>query len=280
MTRSAESPEIAVQRGDAPLIVSFPHTGTDIPPNFAERFISPARALDDTDWFIDRLYDFVSSLAATTIRTPLSRSIIDVNRDPSGHSLYPGRQTTDLCPTTTFNGRPLYHSGRGPDEAEIAQRRTLYFAPYHAALRTEIERLRSRHPRIVLYDCHSIRSQIPRLFSGTLPNFNIGTNDGASCAGELTAAVERLCDASSFSRITNGRFKGGYITRHYGDPRGGIHVLQMELAIRGYMVEPARDTIPAGLDSAYAAKMRAVLAEIVATCVNFAEKPESIRGTS
>jgi N-formylglutamate deformylase len=143
--------------------------------------------------------------------------------------------------------------------------------PYHAALQAEITRLRSRHPQIAL--CDSIRSEIPRLFSGTLPNFNIGTNGGASCAGELATAIERL-DVSSFSRVTNGRFKGGYITRHYGNPANGIHAVQMELAIRGYMAEPASDTIPPGLDDAYAAGMRTVLKNILATCVGFAEAAE------
>lgn len=270
VTVTAAAAEIQVARGDAPLIVSLPHTGTDIPAGLADRFVSRERALDDTDWFIDRLYDLAGDLGGTTVRTPVSRSIINVNRDPTGRSLYPGQATTDLCPTTTFDGRPLYGDGT-PDPAEIARRRAAYFDPYHAALAAEIARLRSRFPRIVLYDCHSIRSVVPRLFDGTLPNFNIGTNSGASCAPELTARIERLCDASSFSRVTDGRFKGGFITRRYGDPAADVHAVQMELAIRGYMEEPDRDRIPAGLDPGGAAPMRAILKDILATCIGFAQ---------
>lgn len=270
MPISVEETAVEVKRGDAPLIVSFPHTGTEIPWVFASLFVSRERALDDTDWFIDRLYDFADGLSATTIRTPVSRSIIDVNRDPSGRSLYPGQATTELCPTTTFDGRPLYRTD-GPDEAEISRRREKFFTPYHSVLQAEIARLRARHPQIVLYDCHSIRSQIPRLFSGALPDFNIGTNGGTSCTGEIATEIERICDGSSFSRVTNGRFKGGYITRRYGSPADGVHAVQMELAIRGYMAEPARDTIPAGLDDSYAARMRTVLKDILAACIGFAK---------
>jgi len=262
---------IEIERGEAPLLVSLPHTGTEIPAAFASRFVSRERALDDTDWFIDALYDFAVALGATTVRTPVSRSIIDVNRDPSGQSLYPGQATTELCPTTTFDGRPLYRIGAGLDPAEIARRRVDYFDPYHAALAAELARLRTLHPRVVLYDCHSIRSAIPRLFEGTLPNFNIGTNGGASCAPELTGAIEAICDASGFTRVTNGRFKGGYITRHYADPERGVHAVQMELAIRGYMDEPEKDVIPPRFDPDRAAPIRAVLSDILVACLAFAE---------
>ena len=265
------SAAIEIERGEAPLLVSLPHTGTEIPRTFAGRFVSRERALDDTDWFVDALYDFAVALGGTTVRTPVSRSVIDVNRDPSGQSLYPGQATTELCPTTTFDGRPLYRDGAGPDAAEIARRRADYFDPYHAALAAEIARLRARHACVVLYDCHSIRSEVPRLFEGTLPNFNIGTNGGTSCAPALTGAIEALCDASGFSRVTNGRFKGGYITRHYGQPSRGVHGVQMELAIRGYMDEPDKDVIPSRFDPERAAPMRKALSEILVACLAFAE---------
>ncbi len=260
---------MGIKAGTAPLIVSLPHTGTDIPAELAGQFVSRERALDDTDWFIDQLYDFAGELDATVVRTPVSRSAIDVNRDPSGQSLYPGQATTGLCPVTTFDGRPLYRSAP-PDEAEVARRRAAYFDPYHAALALEIERLLSLYRTIVIYDCHSIRSEIPRLFAGTLPHLNIGTNDGASCAPALTAGIEAICDRSPFSRVTNGRFKGGYITRHYGNPARGVHAVQMELAIRGYMAEPARDVIPPLFDPERAAPMRAVLGDVLASCIDFA----------
>lgn len=229
---------LTVRRGDAPLIVSFPHTGADIPTQYESRLLTLWIARKDADWWIDRLYDFAVDLGATTVHTSVSRSVIDVNRDPSGISLYPGQQTTGLCPTTTFDGEPLYKAGAEPDPREVTERRVHYFDPYHAALEEEIARLRKLHKNVVLYDCHSIRSIIPRLFEGELPHFNIGSNSGASCDPALTAAVEANCARTSFSHITNGRFTGGWITRRHGAPKHGVHSIQMELAFRGYMREP------------------------------------------
>jgi formiminoglutamase len=264
---------LTVTRGEAPLIVSMPHTGTDIPADYERRFVSPWRARKDADWWVERLYDFAGDLGATVIRTGLSRSIIDVNRDPSGVSLYPGQATTELCPTTTFDGEPLYRPGAEPDEAEIAQRKAAFFDPYHAALHEEIERLRARHAAIVLYDCHSIRSVIPRLFDGELPHFNIGTNGGASCDPSLAAAIEARCAETGFGRVLNGRFKGGYITRRYGRPAAGVHAAQMELACRGYMRETPGPVDEAGwpspFDGEYAAPMRAALIRILEACLDF-----------
>jgi formiminoglutamase len=236
---------VQIHRGEAPLVVSLPHTGTDIPPELAARFVSPWLARKDADWWVDQLYGFARDLGATTVRTPISRSVIDVNRDPSGASLYPGQATTELCPTTTFDGEPLYREGQAPDVGEVARRRETWFEPYHAALQAELDRLRSLHGRVVLYEAHSIRSRVPRLFDGELPNFNIGTNSGASCDPALTAAVEAACDASSFSRVTNGRFKGGWTTRRYGQPQAGVHAIQIELACRGYIDEPREEPTPA-----------------------------------
>ncbi len=265
---------LEVHRGDAPLVISFPHTGTLIPLEIEKRLTSPWLARKDADWWIDRLYGFARELGATTVRTAISRTVIDVNRDPSGVSLYPGQATTELCPTTTFDGEPLY-AGDGPDEAEVARRRATYFEPYHAALQAELARLRTDHGRVVLYEAHSIRSLVPRLFEGELPNFNLGTNSGASCDGALTAAVEAACDASGYSRVTNGRFKGGWTTRHYGQPQTGIHALQMELACRGYMDDPATPPTPASWPAPYsdaqAAPMRAALTDVLKACLAFAK---------
>ena len=273
---TASHPEwLEVREGAAPLIVAFPHTGVDIPDDIAPGLASLWRAREDTDWWIDRLYDFAGSNGATTVRTGISRTVIDVNRDPSGASLYPGQATTDLCPLTTFDGEALYQPGRKPDSDEIARRRALYFEPYHQALATQIERLRERGT-VVLYDAHSIRSRIPRLFDGQLPQFNIGTNDGTSCAGRLTLAVEAACDASGLTRVTNGRFKGGWTTRHYGAPGRGIHAIQMELACRGYMDEPAEpptaETWPTPSGAA-AHSMRAILRHVLGACLAFATQP-------
>ncbi|WP_336961705.1 N-formylglutamate deformylase [Sphingobium aquiterrae] len=257
--------------GDAPLIVAFPHSGTGLA-DVADQFRSPWLARRDADWWVDRLYGFARDLGATTVRTAISRSVIDVNRDPSGASLYPGQATTELCPTTSFDGDPLY-AGDGPDAAEIARRRATWFDPYHTALAGEIARLRVRHPRVVLYDAHSIRSHVPRLFDGDLPQFNIGTNNGATCDPALAAAVEALCAASGRSHVLNGRFRGGWTTRHYGQPERGIHAIQMELAIRGYMDEPdAPDEAswPPAFDPARAAGIAPILTDIMKACIAFA----------
>jgi N-formylglutamate deformylase len=262
---------LEVHRGAAPLIVAFPHTGTDIPPGIA--FASPWLATKDADWWIDRLYDFAAGLGATTIRTRLSRSVIDVNRDPSGASLYPGMATTELCPTTTFDGEPL----QNPDAEEIARRRALYFDPYHAAIEDEIARLRASHNNVVLYDAHSIRSHVPRLFDGELPQFNIGTNGGTTCAPALARAVEAACAATPWSQVTDGRFKGGWTTRHYGRPEQGVHAIQMELACRGYVDEPAvfdEAHWPTPYTETRAAPMRAALTQVLHACLTFAGAPE------
>jgi N-formylglutamate deformylase len=265
---------LEVRRGSAPLIVTFPHTGTEIPPAIEAQLVSPWLARKDADWWIHRLYDFAEELGATTVRTAISRSVVDVNRDPSGASLYPGQATTELCPTTTFDGEPLYRDA-APRAGEIARRRADYFEPYHAALEAEIARLRQDHDKLVLYEAHSIRSRIPRLFDGDLPNFNLGTNSGESCSADLTAAVEAACDDTRYSRVTNGRFKGGWTTRHYGRPQAGVHAIQMELACRGYMDDPAKPPTPATWPSPYspvqAAPLRAVLIEILKACIAFAE---------
>jgi N-formylglutamate deformylase len=274
MIAAVQLPWLTLQQGSAPLLLCMPHTGMTIPPDIEARLVSPWLARKDTDWWIERLYAFASNLGASVVRTTVSRTVIDCNRDPSGASLYPGQATTELCPTTTFDGELLYRSGAAPEAVEIAARRSEYFEPYHRAIEEEIARLRSQHPHIVLYDCHSIRSAVPRLFTGTLPHFNIGTFAGASCAPELTSRIERLCDRAPFSRVTNGRFKGGYTTRHYGRPQQGVHAVQMELACRGYLREPQGEVDvanwPCPWDETVAAPLRAVLQQVLTACLAFA----------
>ena len=244
------------------------------PPAIEARLASASLARVDTDWWLERLYDFAAGLGATVVRTAISRTVIDVNRDPSGASLYPGRETTGLCPTTTFDGEALYRPGEEPDAAEIAERRARYFDPYHRALEAEIARLRASSPRLVLYDGHSIRSVIPRLFRGRLPHFNIGTNAGKSCAPELTRAFVAVGSRAPFSHVVDGRFRGGWITRHYGRPADGIHAIQIELAARAYLGdEPARtspDVWPVPYDPATAARARAVLDGLLRAAIAFA----------
>lgn len=265
---------LTLHRGDAPLIVSFPHTGIDLPAEVAGGFASPWRARRDADWWVHRLYAFASGLGATTLRTSVSRSVIDVNRDPSGASLYPGQATTGLCPLTTFDDEPLYRTGAEPDAADIEHRRAIWFAPYHAALTAEIARLRARHPAVVVYDAHSIRSRIPHLFDGELPQFNIGTNAGKSCAPALADAVERACRASDLPTVRDGRFKGGWSTRHHAAPADGVHAIQMELACRGYIDEPvvpSPDNWPTPWAADRAAPLQAVLRDVLAACLDFAK---------
>ena len=265
---------LTVARGDAPLVLSVPHTGIEIPPPHARHFVSTWLARKDTDWWVDRLYDFAAALGATIVRTAISRSIVDANRDPSGASLYPGQPTTELCPTTTFDGEHLYVTGGGPDAEEIASRREHFFDPYHAAIAAELARLRRGHPTVVLYDCHSIRSVVPRLFPGALPNFNIGSNGGITCSSALTSEIEALCDATGMTRVTNGRFRGGYTPRHYGRPAQGVHAIQMELACRSYLREPEgpldSHNWPPDYDETAAAPLRTALKSIVAACIRFA----------
>lgn len=268
----SEAGWLSIVRGDAPLLVSVPHTGNELGP-LEPRLVSPWLARKDADWHIERLYDFAGDLGATVVRTAISRTVIDVNRDPSGASLYPGQTTTELCPTTTFDGEPLYRSGQAPSAKEIAERRARWFEPYHAALKAEIARLRGRHVRIVLYDCHSIRSVIPRLFEGELPIFNLGTNGGTSADPSLAEIVGGIIAASGKPWIVNGRFKGGWITRAYGDPAGGVHALQMELACRGYMREPAEvgpDNWPSPYDAAIAEPSRQTLKTILQAALDWA----------
>ena len=256
---------VIVEHREAPLIVSIPHAGTDLL-GFEPAFVDPWFARKDADWRLDELYDFVAPLGATLLRTRLSRSIIDVNRDPSGASLYPGQATTELVPTTTFDGEPLYRPGLAPDAFEIAERRRLYFEPYHTALAGEIARLRQKHKRVALFDAHSIRSVIPRLFEGELPLFNLGTNSGASCSRGLRETVGALLAASGQTSVVDGRFKGGWITRAYGRPSEGVEALQLELACRAYMREPERpapENWPTPIDEKRGAQTRATIKRVL-----------------
>jgi N-formylglutamate deformylase len=264
---------LTVRQGRAPLLLSFPHTGTAIGSDLEARLVSPWLARKDADWWIDKLYAFALELDATIVHTALSRTVIDVNRDPSGMSLYPGQATTELCPTTSFDGEPLYRPGAELRAEEIAERRAAYFDPYQMALGQELTRLRGLHSQVVLYDCHSIRSLVPRLFDGVLPQFNIGTNSGASCDPVLTAAVEAICEPSGLGSVTNGRFKGGFITRHHAAPGQGIHAIQMELACRGYMREEpgpvSEGAWPTPYDEAFAAPIRSLLQRILDAALGF-----------
>ena len=236
-------------QGSLPLLVSVPHAGTELPPNIRDRLTGSARTLPDTDWFVDRLYDFARTMGASMIKANYSRYVIDLNRPPDDTSLYPGQAGTGLCPVTLFDGMPLYKEGCAPAQNEIAHRLSAYWFPYHDKIKAELARLLRMHGKVLLWDGHSIRRRVPRLFDGPLPDLNIGTADGKSCAPQLTEKVAYLArNQKSFSVVLNGRFKGGYITRHYGAPDAGIHTIQLEIAQDCYMDEteiPAYDKVRA-----------------------------------
>lgn len=258
-----------IYEGTCPLILSMPHGGQELMPGLEKRLTETGLGLSDTDWWIERLYDFGQDMGASRIRTRMSRYVIDVNRDPSGASLYPGQATTGLCPETTFDGEALYKAGDAPGQSEVAERRSKYFDPYHAALAAEIERVKARHGQVILYDCHSIRSLVPRLFDGELPTFNIGTNGGTACVPLLEELARNHCSAAEgYSTVVNGRFRGGWITRHYGRPEEGVHALQMELAQKAYMSESP----PWDYDPVKAKSLRAVLVPLLEAIVAWARE--------
>jgi N-formylglutamate deformylase len=279
MSDSLQHPDwLTVRRGRAPLLLSIPHAGTELV-EVRNEVKSVWLATLDTDWWVDRLYDFAAALDVTVVATSISRTVIDVNRDAESRNLYPGLASTELVPTTTFDGMPLYDTDRVPDAAEQDRRRQSYFDPYHAALRAELLRLKSLHGTVILYDAHSIRSRVPRLFDGILPQFNIGTFDGRSCAQRLADAVTAVCATSATGYVVNGRFKGGAITRTYGQPASGVHAIQMELACRGYMTEPAPPLTEANWPSPWsppqAAPLQRILRHVLDCCLAFAHRPNA-----
>ena len=252
-------------RGDSAVIVDVPHAGTFVPDWLAPRLSSAARPLPDTDWHVDKLYAFAHESGVTVMTATHSRYLVDLNRDPSGAALYAGADNTELCPTRTFANQPIYR-GDPLDGAEIAARRAAYFDPYHAQLAAEVERVRSRHGFAVLLDGHSIRSSVPRFFAGRLPDLNLGTADGSSCAASLQSNTERIvASARGFSHVVNGRFKGGYVTRHYGAPADNVHALQLEMAQACYMDEAP----PYRWDELRAGALVEVLRQLVGTLIGW-----------
>jgi N-formylglutamate deformylase len=250
---------VEIHRGTSPVILGFPHTGTDVPGQLWDRLNENGRILADTDWHVHRLYDGLLP-NATTVRATFHRYVIDANRDLSGASLYPGQNTTGLIPETDFDGKPIWREGSSPAANEYVDRLVGYDS-YHASLVAEIARVKAIHGVVVLYDCHSIRAHIPFLFDGRLPDFNIGTNDGKSCGKAIeSVAMEVARHASGFSSILNGRFKGGYTTRHYGNPATGVHAIQMELAQYTHL---ATESPPFAYDQAKADALRVHLRDIL-----------------
>jgi N-formylglutamate deformylase len=244
-----------LHRGTTPLFVSLPHDGTELPEEIRARMTEGARRVPDTDWHVARLYAFAREFGASMIAPKYSRYVVDLNRPPDDESLYPGQNTTGLCPLVQFSNEPIYIDGQEPAKREISARIKKYWRPYHEALAEEIARIKSRHGRVVLWEGHSIRSEVPYLFDGRLPDFNLGTAGGASCSGGLQRKLVHVLEAQKdYSFVANGRFKGGYITRNYGKPIDGIEAIQLELVQSNYMNEQTFE-----YDEAKASRVQAVI---------------------
>ncbi|MBI3715503.1 MAG: N-formylglutamate deformylase [Betaproteobacteria bacterium] len=269
-------PELwTLARGNAPLIVNVPHCGTYVPEDIQARFTPQGQALFDTDWHVDKLYDFVPAMGATLMAATHSRYVADLNRDPDGKALYPGADNTEICPTSTFAEQPIYPDGEAPDAGEIDARIATYWRPYHAVLAAEIERIHALHGYCILLDGHSIISVAPRFFAGRLPDLNLGTAEGASCGPLVQAsAIQALSGQSRFSLVVNGRFKGGYITRHYGRPEEGIHALQLEMGWRAYLDEAAPQSLTRSRASALI-DLLGGLANALASALVHSGKPQN-----
>jgi len=254
-----------LHRGQAPLLVSMPHVGTEIPADQRARYVERAVASEDTDWYLDRLYAFARELGASLIVPRYSRYLIDLNRPSENTPMYAGVNNTELCPTRFFSGDALYRDGQAPDDAEIARRVASDWRPYRQALHDEVARLKALHGHAVLFDAHSIRSELPWLFEGRLPHLNLGTVDGASCAAALREALSGVLAAQSdYSFVVDGRFKGGHITRQHGRPADGVHAVQLEMSWRAYMSEQ-----PRRWDPTRAAAVTPLLRRLVGTMLDW-----------
>lgn len=253
----------SLHRGAAPLLISLPHDGTEIPPAITARMTPEALRVPDTDWHVGRLYEFAKDLGASILAPRYSRYVVDLNRAPDGAALYPGQNETGLVPTITFGRQPIYAEHEAPDAEEIRVRADKYWRPYHLALQEELHRIKAMHHRAVLWEGHSIRSEVPMFFEGTLPDLNLGTANGASCSSALQARLTAvLASQDRYRHVANGRFKGGYITRHYGRPDQHIEAVQLELAQFNYMDE---DTF--AYDKAKATPLQAVIRELLKSCL-------------
>ena len=254
-----------LHRGTTPLLLSLPHVGTELPRDQQPRYVPRALAVEDTDWHLHRLYDFALGLGASVLTPRFSRYLIDLNRPPDNAPMYPGANNTELCPTRFFTGDPLYRKGQTPDALEINRRRERYWQPYHDAIAVELQRLKSLHGYALLFDGHSIRSELPWLFPGRLPDLSLGTASGQSCAPSIRESIlDTFAKQKSYSFVCDDRFKGGYITRHYGRPANGIHAVQLEMCQCLYMEEVS----PYRYDAELANRMKPLLVQIFRKLMN------------
>ncbi len=251
--------------GRAPLVVSVPHAGTHLPPAIAARLTPAARALPDTDWYVPRLYEFCESLGATMIVATHSRYVVDLNRPPDGAPLYPGMRETAVCPVETFDGRPLYASGEEPTATQIDARIRRYWQPFHDRLTAMVDATLARHGRCLLWDAHSIRSTVPALFDGRLPDLNVGTADGRSCLADTVRMIDaQLQGQRRYTHVIDGRFKGGYITRHYGQPATSVEAVQLEIAQSAYLRDETRPAYEPAVAAPLIERLRTLLAALLA----------------
>ena len=252
-----------LHRGTAPLLISVPHDGTRVPDDIAARLTEPARRVPDTDWHVARLYAFAREMGASMIVPKYSRYVVDLNRSEDDVSLYPGQNTTGLCPIVQFTGAPVYLEGQEPTPDDIASRVETYWRPYHRALREELDRMKAVHGRLVLWEGHSIKGEVPFLFEGRLPDLNLGTANGTSCSPALQSSLETLlAEQGDYGFVVNGRFRGGYITRSYGDPANGVEAVQLEISQRIYMDEDSF-----AYDEAKAAGAQAMIRNLLEACL-------------
>lgn len=254
-------------KGRVPLLISMPHNGEKIPADIAKIMTDKGLEVTDTDWYMDRLYAFAEQLGAFILIPEYSRYVIDLNRDPDGVDLYPGANSTELCPTTGFDLSPLYKNDNAPDAKQISQRVIDYWQPYHQILASTLQSLKQQFGQTVLLEAHSIRSEVPRFFEGQLPDFNFGSSDGKSCSAALVEAITNI-DYAPYSMVCNGRFKGGYITRAYGQPKDNIHAIQLELSQRTYMHE-----LEMTYHEAFAKQVQPKLKALVEVLIDFAQQP-------
>lgn len=265
-----DHPIFDLHQGSGPLLVSLPHVGRHIPAALQPLYTERALQVEDTDWHLDEVYAFVHGLGASLIVPRHSRFVIDLNRPPENTPMYAGANNTELCPTRFFTGDPIYREGCAPTPAQVDERRATYWQPYHDALRAELDRLKTAHGHAVLFDGHSIKSELPWLFEGRLPDLNLGTAEGRSCAPSMRAALaEVLAKQTTFTQVVDGRFKGGHITRHHGQPGQGVHAVQLEMCWSTYMEEAP----PFRVDPARTARLEPVLRALLQTLL--AWRPEA-----
>jgi N-formylglutamate deformylase len=222
----------------APILLSIPHCGTAFPKELINEYEPELyKEQDDTDWFVDQLYDFANAMGITTISAVYSRWVIDLNRHPENRDLYSdGRLITGLCPVTNFLGNAIYKDGRKSiAEDEIQRRLAAYYLPYHQKIAEHLMALKERFGQVLLWDCHSIRKSLPALHKEPFSDLIISDADGQSSAAKLSDTAFLHLSSSTYSVKRNYPFKGGYITRHFGKPKENQHAIQLEMSKNVYM---------------------------------------------